>query len=48
LLGRGKGAFTGAIARRIRKFEEADGGTLRNTLNTYVDQGVPVPPPGGG
>src|SRR3569623_2102585 len=28
LFGHEKGAFTGAIARRIRKFEEANGGTL--------------------
>ncbi len=28
LFGHEKGAFTGAVARRIRKFEEADGGTL--------------------
>jgi len=28
LFGREKGAFTGAVARRLGKFEEADGGTL--------------------
>src|SRR5260221_8437625 len=28
LLGNGKGAFTGALARRIGKFEEANSGTL--------------------
>jgi DNA-binding NtrC family response regulator len=28
LFGREKGSFTGAVARRIGKFEEADGGTL--------------------
>src|SRR5260370_33952228 len=28
LLGQEKGAFTGAVARRIGKFEEATGGTL--------------------
>jgi two-component system, response regulator FlrC len=42
LFGHEKGAFTGAVARRIGKFEEADGGTQERVIDR-VGGSKPVP-----
>jgi len=44
LFGHEKGAFTGAVARRVGKFEEADGGTLLLDEISEISSSSRVPP----